>query len=210
MTHSTPHPAGLLTDDEAEHLSDAAQSPGSQTELRSRVKDRLQATIHDFSVLYPTLPAADIDAVFNPADEHAVAATRAATQDALALLTLGMLHNDDMLELRLRDAIRNAGLAYEEEIDVTLELRRAPLPTIEEFAAQHSPGEISERTLSLFEYFLWHPETDIDTLSTLSAKFDMELTAEEQQEFQTARKAFERPPQTTVTNVSVHDRPPEE
>jgi len=50
-------------------------------------------------VLYPTLPADDLAAVF--ANDDALAPIRTGTQDALALLMLGMLLGDDMIETRL-------------------------------------------------------------------------------------------------------------
>jgi len=43
-----------------------------------------------------------------------------------------MLANDDLLETRLSDALRYAGLAHGEEITFDFNLRRGPRPTFEQ------------------------------------------------------------------------------
>lgn len=205
-TETTAHPAGVLTDGEAEALTDPETDPDELTELRARVQDRLTETLRDLSVLYPTLPAENLDAVFNPADAGAQSAVRAATQDGLALLVLGMLHGDDMVEMRLRDAIVNAGVSYGEDIDVTLELRRGPLPTVEEFAAQVDEDGLTEQTLPLFEYFLTQPDVDLSTLDAIIPDQQTDITEEEKAEIQTVMAPFARHPQTVITGVAVADQ----
>jgi len=199
------HPAGLLTDDEAESLTDPDIGHEELTELRARVRTRLTETLLDLSVLYPTLPAEDIDTVFNPTDAGEQATVRAATQDGLALLILGMLHGDDMVEMRLRDALVNAGVSYGEDIDATVELRRGPLPTLEQFAARVDEEGLTEQTISLFEYFLGQPDADLNTLDAIASDLQMEITDEDKDEMRTALAPFERQPQTVITGVSVTD-----
>jgi len=199
------HPAGLLTDDEAESLTDPDIGHEELTELRARVRTRLTETLLDLSVLYPTLPAEDIDTVFNPTDAGEQATVRAATQDGLALLILGMLHGDDMVEMRLRDALVNAGVSYGEDIDATVELRRGPLPTLEQFAARVDEEGLTEQTISLFEYFLGQPDADLNTPDAIASDLQMEITDENKDEMRTALAPFERQPQTVITGVSVTD-----
>lgn len=206
-TETTAHPAGVLTDAEAETLTDPETDPDELTELRTRVQDRLTETLRDLSVLYPTLPAEDLDTVFNPADAGDQSAVRAATQDGLALLVLGMLHGDDMVEMRLRDAIMNAGVSYGEDIDVTLELRRSPLPTLEQFAAQVDEDGLTEESFSLFEYFLGQPDADLNTLDAIASDLQTDITEEDKAEMQTALAPFARHPQTVITGVTVTDQP---
>jgi hypothetical protein len=204
MTDTSPHPPGLVTDEEAEILTGPETDLDEHGELRTRLKTRLTETIHDFSVLYPTLPADDLAAVFANDDDD-LASIRTGTQDALALLVLGMLLGDDMIEMRLRDAIQNAGVSYGEDIDVTLALRRGPLPTLEQFAAQLDDEGLTEQTWPLFEYFLHQPETDSEELEHIASKLHIDVTPDEKAEIETAMTAFERPPQTVVTAVSVTD-----
>jgi hypothetical protein len=111
MTGDAGYPAGLLTDTEAEQLADAEHSLADNPELRAQIRTRLRATLQDCSVLYPTLPEEDIAAVFDGAESEADRSIRASTQDALGLLVIGMLTGDDMIETRLQDAIRSAGIS---------------------------------------------------------------------------------------------------
>jgi hypothetical protein len=208
MTTTDPHPPGLVTDDEAEILTDPETDLDEHGELRARLRTRLTETVYDFTVLYPTLPADDLGVVFaSVADDEDLSAIRTGIQDGLALLVLGMLLGDDMVEMRLQDAIQHAGLSYGEDIDVTLELRRGPLPTFEQFAAQLDDEGLTEQTLPLFEYFLHHPETDPEKLEHIASKLPIDLTPEEKGEIETAMTAFERLPQAVVTAVSVTDSP---
>lgn len=199
------HPPGLLTDDEAESLTDPDIGSEELAELRARIRTRLSETLLDLRILYPTLPAEDIDTVFSPTDAGEQSAVRAATQDGLALLILGMLHGDDMIEMRLRDALVNAGVSYDEDIDATIELRRGPLPTLEQFAAQVDEGGLTEQAISLFEYFLGQSHADIDTLDAIASDLQMEITNEEKDEMRTALAPFERQPQSVITGVSITD-----
>jgi hypothetical protein len=204
MTDTSPHPPGLVSDEEAEIITDPDTDLDEHSELRERLRTRLTETVHDFSVLYPTMPAEDLAAVFANDDPVSI---RTGTQDGLALLVLGMLVGDDMIEMRLRDAIQNAGLSYGEDIDLTLALRRGPLPTLEQFAAQLDDEGLTEQTWPLFEYFLHQPETDSEELEHIASKLDIDVTPDEKAEIDTALTTFERPPQTVVTAVSVTDSP---
>jgi hypothetical protein len=205
-TDTPANPAGILTDTEADALTDPETDVKELTDLRARVRTRLTETLRDLTVLYPTLPDEDLDTVFNPADETDQSTIRAATQDGLALLILGMLHGDDMVEMRVRDAFVNAGVSYGEEIDVTLKLRRSPLPTLEQFAAQVDSDGPTEQTLPLFEYFLGQPDADMDTLEEIASDLQIDITAADRDEIQTALASFERYPQTVVTSVTVTEQ----
>lgn len=204
MTETNSHPSGLVTDAEAELLTDPDTDLDNHSALRERLRTRLTETLHDFSVLYPTLPAEDLAAVFDSDDED-LTKTRAGTQDGLALLMLGMLLGDDMIEMRLREAIINAGISYGENIDVTLEFRRGPLPTFEQFAAQLDENGITEQTFLLFEYFLHHPETNPEQLEQFASNLPVCPTFEEKAEVETVMTEFERLPQTVVAEMSVID-----
>ena len=203
MTGSCDHPAGLLTDAEAERLADVKHSLSDDAELRAKIRTRLEATLHDCSVLYPTLPEEDIAAIFDVEDSKATGSIRGNTQDALGLLVIGMLTGDDMIETRLQDAIRSAGISYGEEIDVTVELRRGPLPSVEEFVARVHGEGISMDTFDLFEHFLSQPDTDVSMLEDVAEEFDIEFTAAEKEELEAGIDTFERLPQVAVTDISI-------
>lgn len=206
-TSTSAHPLGLLTEAEAEELVDPEKDLDELTDVRARIRTRLRKTLRDFSVLYPTLPAEDLNTVFAPTDSGEQSAVRVATQDGLALLVLGMLHGDGMIEMRLQDAIVNAGVSYGEDIDVTLKLRRGPLPTLEQFATQVDADGLTEQTLSLFEYFLSQPDADHDTLDAIASDMQMEITEADRQEMQTALAPLERHPHIIITGISVTDQP---
>ncbi|WP_302080573.1 hypothetical protein [Salinibaculum rarum] len=193
MTDSFPCPLGLLTGDEAEILADPDPDIAEHSELRQRLRTRLTETLQDFSVLYPTLPADDLADVFTGEDCERLAPIRTGTQDVLALLMLGMLFSDDIIDTRFRDAIQNAGLSYGEDIDVTVSLRRGLLPTIEQFAAQLDEEGLTGHTFALFESFLYQPDTDLHGLETIASKLDIEVTPEERAEIESAVDTFERP-----------------
>jgi hypothetical protein len=205
-TESPANPAGLLTDTETEVLTDPETDAEELTDLRARVRTRLTETLQDLTVLYPTLPDEDLETVFDPADEKDQSIIRAATQDGLALLMLGMFHGNDMVEMRVRDALVNAGISYGEEVDVTLNLRRGPLPTLEQFAAQIDADGPTERTLPLFEYLLGQPDADLDTLDEVASDLQMDITAAERDEIQDALASFERYPQTVITSVTATEQ----
>lgn len=208
MTDTTQHPPGIVTDAEAERLADPATDLADHGALRARIRTRLVETLRDCSVLYPRLPAEDLTAVFagdDGADDAARRARRASTQDALALLVLGMLLGDDMLETRLREAIYHAGASYGEDIDVTLALRRGPLPSLERFAAHLDDEGVTDRSLTLFEHFRHDPETAPAALERAASKLGIELTSAERAAIAADAPAFERPPQSVITDISVTD-----
>ena len=202
MTDTPTQPAGLLTDAEAKLLADPDTDLSDHPDVQARLRSRLRKTLHDFTVLYPTLPTADIDAVFNP-DEARQSAVRAATQDCLAFLVLGMLRGDDMLETRLHDAVQHAGLSNGEEIDVMLELRRGPLPTLEQFAADVAEHGVTDRAFPLFEHFLGNPDADLEVLADIAEdlNFDFDADADEHDAHRAQVAALERAPQTVITGV---------
>jgi hypothetical protein len=206
MSDTPVPPAGLLTDEEAQRLTESDTDQLSD-DLRGRVRERLADTLRDLSVLYPTLPAADLRTVFSPTEDAERRDIRAATQDGLALLVLGMLIGDDDVELRLRDAIVNAGLSHGEDIDITLNLRRGPLPTLEQFAARVDNKGLTNHTYPLFEHFLTQADTDPDTIEVIAEEMGFDLTAADHEEMQDALAPYARTPQTIVTDISVTERP---
>jgi len=203
MTGDADHPTGLLTEAEAEQLADAEQSLADDPELRAQIRTRLRATLQDCSVLYPTLPEEDIAAVFDAGESEDDGSIRANTQYALGLLMIGMLIGDDMIETRLQDAIRSAGISYGEEIDVRVELRRGSLPSVEEFVARLREDGIDMHAFDLLEYFLRQPDSDATVLHDAAEELGLELTPEEEERLAEGMNGYERSPQVAVTDLSV-------
>lgn len=204
MTSKLDHPAGLISDDEAERLFEAETSEMIRNQIREQVSDRLGQTLRDFAVVYPTLRECDIESVFNPDSPQKVTEVRASIQDALAMLVYGMLSNGDMLEMRLKDAIQNAAISYGEQIDVKLSLRRRSLPTIEQFIVQSNEERITEEKINLFEYFLY--ETDVSQELIIEAAERLFIDISEEDIVSTDQMGpCVRKPQMAITNVTVSE-----
>lgn len=202
MTNQTETPTGLLTSDERETLTDPDADPEARNEVRESVQERLKAMLRDFEAVYLTLRDQDLEAVFSPDDDHQLSTIRAATQDAFALLVLGMLFNDDMLETRLSDAIRYAALSHGEESTVDLDIRRGPLPTIEQCLDRFEREGLTEENFALLEYHLWNPAAEPEQL--VAASEQLGLGQPSLSEFDVPELEFiERQPQTAITSVSV-------
>lgn len=206
MTNQTETPTGLLTSDEQEILTDADTDPGVRDDVLRSVQRRLTATLQDFQTLYLTLRDQDLRAVFSPDDARELSTVRAASQDAPALLILGMFLNDDMIETRLADAIRYAALGHEEEITVDLDIRRGPIPTIEQCIDRFEREGLTEETFALLEYHLWASASDPEKLVTACEHLGLEQQSPS--DFDVPEMEFvERVPQTVITNVSVEEHP---
>jgi hypothetical protein len=205
MTDDPSHPAGLLTDEENVALSDPDNTE-LQPELRARIRERLAETLRDFSLLCPALPRADLEAVFSPDDILEAVEVRSATQDGLALLVLGMLLGNDRIRLRLNDAIINAGLSYGEDIDVSLDLGRTSLPTLEQFAGQAHDEGVTEDTHRLLEHFIAQADTDPDAIEATAADLGLDVSSEETEQMYNFLASYPRAPQTPAADLSVTEQ----
>jgi len=200
MTATSPDPAGLLTPTEREQLTDSEVSTATRNEIRGRACERLSATLRDIHRLYPTLREADIETVFAPADDRGLAVIRTATQDALALLIFGMLANDDHVEMRLSDAIRNATLDYGEDVTVDLTIRRGPFPTVERCLDRFETEGMTPENLALFERLLFSSEADADQIAVAAENLGIEATPTDVTN-ERESTILERLPQTAVVGV---------
>jgi hypothetical protein len=208
MTHDTATSTGLLTSTERETLVDPDTDEGTRNDILEHAADRLQETLTDFEVLYLTLRDSDLESVFCPDDEAELSAIRHSTQYALALLVLGMLCNDDMVEMRLADAIRYGAFSYGEEVTVDLDLRRGPLPSLEQCLDRFEREGLTEETFALFEHYLWESTDEIDRIGTACELLGLgPVTEEEAAEMRTELGFVERQPQSAITSVSVAESP---
>ncbi|AXG08423.1 hypothetical protein [Haloplanus rubicundus] len=200
MTDHTSTPEGLLTYTEREQLQDSETSRTTRNDVRERVRDRLEATLEDIRVLYPTLRESDIESVFTGPDDQDPAEIRVATQDALALFVLGMLYNDDHLEWRLSEAIRNATLDYGEDVSVDIDIRRGPFPTVEYCLGRFDREGMTPENLALFDRLLFRSEADAEQMATAAESLGIDATPDQVQDGRTGT-SLERFPQTAIVNV---------
>jgi hypothetical protein len=201
MTDSTA-PRGLLTPTDRDRLQDIETAENERNELRERACERLKATLEDLRVLYPTLRDSDIESVFTGGKDHDLSDIRIATQDALALFVQGMLHNDDDLEWRLSEAIRNATLDYGADVSVELEIRRGPFPTVEHCLQRFDQEGMTPENLALFERLLFRSAAAPEQLTAAAESLGIEATPDMVQD-ELGRTTFERFPQTAVVSVEV-------
>lgn len=208
MTDHTPTQTGLLTSTERETLTDPEADESRRNDIREDATNRLRETLYDVEVLYLTLRDSDLESVFCPDDEAELSAIRHSTQYALALLVLGMLLNDDMVEMRLSDAIRYGAFSYGEEVTVDLNLRRSPLPSIDQCLDRFEREGLTGETFALFEHHMWESPTDVERLATACELLGLDpITEEEAVEVSTELGFVERQPQSAVTGVSVAESP---
>jgi hypothetical protein len=206
MTEHPTIPRGLLTPTERERLQDSETSRRKRDELRERACDRLEATLEDIRALYPTLRDSDIESVFTEGEDRDLSGIRVATRDALALFVHGMLHNDDDVEWRLSEAIRNATLDYGEDVSVELEIRRGPFPSIEHCLQRFDREGMTPENLALFERLLFRSAAAPEQLAAAAESLGIEATPTMVQD-ELDRTTFERFPQTAVVSVEVESAP---
>lgn len=201
MTDSTA-PRGLLTPTERDRLQDIETADYERNKLRERACERLEATLEDIRVLYPTLRDSDIESVFTEGKNRDLGDIRAATQDALALFVQGMLHNGDNLEWRLSDAIRNATLDYGEDVSVELEIRRGPFPTVEHCLQRFNREGMTPENLALFDRLLFRSEGDPEQLAAAAEQLGIEATPD-MVRAEIEQTILERFPQTAIVSIDV-------
>lgn len=212
MPDENPSPHGLLTEAEAETLTDIEAPESERNAIRNRVRERLSQILLDMSALYPTLRDEDIEAIFYPDDEMDLSAIRAATQDTLGLLVLGMLMNDDLLETRLKDAIHHATVACGEEAAVEIAVRRGPLPTVAEWAT-HLDFDESHDPLTLYNHYLWQSDADPEEVAAVGDSVPLEpvaSTPEAVREERAEMPQVQRLPQTAITGIEIKSSDPAE
>ena len=205
MSTDGQHPLGLLSDAERETLTATDTDSDEYALVCERVRERLTAALRDCQVLYPTLRDSDFEAVFAPGDETEVT-LRAAIQDALGVLVLGMLWNDDRIETRLADAIRYAGFAYGEEIDATVDIRRSPMPTPEQWLARPETTSF-ETGLVLFEHLLWDQDVPPERVAAVGRQLGLDDPLEAVQDTRETEMWCQRAPQTAVCSVETTSAP---
>jgi acyl carrier protein len=203
MTTETEHPPGLLTTDERDTLTDPETDPADREVVYEHVRKRLRATLRDCQALYPTLREDDIEAVFSPDDDQELSVMRAATQNALGLLVLGMLANDDLVETRISDAVQQAALAHGEDVSVSFEFRRGPPLTPEQGLTRFETEGLTDETLDRFEHLCLDSTTAPEEVAAVGQKLGIEITPEEVRDNRRTPDAMVRPPQVAVIQVDV-------
>ncbi|MFC7137649.1 hypothetical protein ACFQRB_16710 [Halobaculum litoreum] len=96
---------GILSDEEREVLSGSKGDNSTREALCEVLRERLRTALIDLEALYMWLPDDDLQAVFNPSERRETSAVRAASQEALSLLFIGMDMNGDVIEERITESL---------------------------------------------------------------------------------------------------------
>jgi hypothetical protein len=120
-------PEGVLSAAERPELytTDLCSKP-ADTELRTRLRERLEASLKDLQLLAKQLPDEDIQQVFDAGSDELSPTTTAAT-DVVALCWLGFNLASDAPTWRVEQAIQRALYANDEDGEVDLRVTRQAL-----------------------------------------------------------------------------------
>jgi hypothetical protein len=195
-------PRGILTEDERQTIASAPNTPAARAELLDALQDRLHATLVDFSILYPWLRDGDLEAVFNPNDPARRRDINTACQDLLGLLYLGMVQNDDAIEMRIADGFTQAARSIDRHLMVDIDLISEPMGPVETTLQRLDAEGMDGLSFAEFEWLLHNPDADAERLARLARASGFELTPAEI-EAEREGLELERYPQTVLTDVTV-------
>jgi hypothetical protein len=201
---------GLLTQSERQLLGDPDADEAERDDLRDDLRERLYWALRDFSILYPTLRDEDIDAIFDPADEHRRSDVRSSIQDALGLLFLGMERSSDMIETRVADAFASAGASLDQNVVVDIDIQREPMAPVEYSLARVERGSIDSLSYHELTRLVRSPEVDAERVVAVCNRDGLPTTVAEIEEERALETApLERPVQTVVTGIEVAEIEPD-
>lgn len=112
-----------------------------------------------------------------------------------------MLRNDDLIGIRVADAIRAAALASGEMATVELELFRDPMPTVEQFHSHVATDGLTKTTLAAYEQLLWESNAAPSKTAAVSNELSSEMSAADIQAAYQTLSPFIRPPQAAVVQI---------
>jgi hypothetical protein len=205
MTDSpTDEVDGLLTQSERQLLGDPDADEAERDDLRDDLRERLYWALRDFSILYPTLRDEDIDAIFDPADEHRRSDVRSSIQDALGLLFLGMERSSDMIEMRVADAFASAGASLDQNVVVDIDIQREPMPPVEYSLARAERESIDSLSYHELTRLFRSSEVDAERVVAVCNRDGLSTTVPEIEEERALETTpLERPVQTVVTGIEI-------
>lgn len=209
-------PRGILSSADREYLRGERDLSGSaERNTRQRIRERIQAGLADFELLWSLLPDHDLEQVFYPDDSRERQRIRSWSQQALAVILLGLWMNRDPHWERIEDAIEQAAFASGQlaKADVELQTETAPdgelllaqiqhkQQRIEQLQERIEQGDLGESDITnleaelekeeifqyqLFEKALIDSSVDPDKLSSLSVfGAEFEMSAEDIEQTQT-------------------------
>lgn len=119
-------PRGVLTPDERRELytTNLTEQPADD-ELRTRLRERLETSLHDLRALAERLPDEDLRRVFG---EDGLSRTTGAATDVVALCWLGLDIAEEEPNWRIEQAIERALYARDEDGEANLRVTRQDLP----------------------------------------------------------------------------------
>lgn len=123
-------PRGILTPDDRQFLrGEKDLSDSAERNARQRIRDRVQASLMDFELLWTCLPDRDLQLLFAPDDEQNPQNLRSCAHYAIAFLRLGLWTNEDPHTDRIADAIEQAAFAAGKLAWANVELDTEPAPS---------------------------------------------------------------------------------
>ncbi|WP_284014860.1 hypothetical protein [Halobaculum litoreum] len=193
---------GILSDEEREVLSGSKGDNSTREALCEVLRERLRTALIDLEALYMWLPDDDLQAVFNPSERRETSAVRAASQEALSLLFIGMDMNGDVIEERITESLAYAGISQGEQIRAHLELVREPVADVDHQLHRLEDPDLPGPSLLELESLLYDDQVSPDRLAEVMDNSGWGISESDIRESRVAT-AFERIPQSIVTDVTV-------
>jgi len=228
MVSKEPHdespserPRGILTPSDREFLSGQTElSDSARRNARQRIRERVQASMADFELLWQCLSDRDLELIFHPDEDEEQERMRSRAQDAVSFIRLGMWINQDPHPKRLGDSIEQAAFAagYASSASVSLNLERLPdgslllaklkqkIQTVDTLRERLENDELGEKSESdvieeleqeksyLYYYFeksLYDPKIDPESLLKLGLFEEEQL---EPEDIERERRGLEESP----------------
>ena len=208
MSNSNTHPAGLVTAEEADLLSDSEIQDGdARSALVNSITERLWRTFDDIELLYMVLSDDELRKIFAGPDERQ-GSVRARAQHVLAFLYYGLQLADDDVVYRITSAIKEAEAANDRDATVTLDIVTQPFLPPEQQIQALKDGDYDQVSADALDR-LWYDERvpPADVVDAFAALGEDELTVEDVMAEREGAAMLERMPAPVITDVEVVSEP---
>jgi hypothetical protein len=208
MSNSDTHPTGLLTDEEADLLSDPEVQDGeARSALVNSITERLWRTFDDIELLYMVLSDDELREIFAGPDERQ-GSVRACAQHVLAFFYYGLQLTDDDVVYRITSAIEEAEAANDRDATVTLDIVTQPFLPPEQQIQALKDGDYDQVSVDALDR-LWYDERvpPANIADAFAALGEDELTVEDVMAEREGAAMLERMPAPVITDVEVVSEP---
>jgi hypothetical protein len=122
-------PRGILSPADRQFLrGEKNLSDSAERNARHRIRNRVQASLADFELLWTYLPDRDLQLLFAPDDKQDRQAIRSWGHYAIAFIRLGLWTNEDPHSDRIADALEQAAFAAGKLAHADVQLDTEPAP----------------------------------------------------------------------------------